>query len=287
MTGFGKATCSLDSKTITIEIRALNSKQTDINCKFPPVYRIKEIEVRNELINKLTRGKIDVSLSFEQSDNESNTVINPNVVKSYFNQLKQIAKELELDLTESLLQSVIRLPEAITQEKMDVDDKEWTEIMNCLSLAVEKCDDYRKIEGKRLEDDILIRIKSILDLLKEISPFELKRLENIKHRIKDNLSDLFDSGEYDKNRFEQEMIYYLEKYDITEEKVRLKSHCEYFKETSALGVPVGKKLGFIVQEMGREINTIGSKANDHDIQKIVVKMKDELEKIKEQLMNIL
>ncbi len=286
MTGYGKAVCELPKKNITVEIKSLNSKQADIYLRLPILYREIESEIRNIIMNSAKRGKIECTITIDNLNGDPTATINQTAVKQYYYQLTEIRKELEIEQNEPLLQSILRLPESLKAEKEELDETESNALKSAISEALSKLDDFRIQEGKSLQSDIQERVKMIEALLGKILKFENARTEKIKERLKNNLNEFFSQDSYDKNRYEQELIYYLEKLDITEEKVRLKNHCDYFKEV-AQDEQAGKKLGFICQEIGREINTIGSKANDFDIQKIVVLMKDELEKIKEQLMNVL
>lgn len=289
MTGFGKKTFEYNNKTFSVEIRSLNSKQTDIHTKFPTQYKEKELEIRNIASSELIRGKIEISLHLEVDDDSNVPLINKEAVKNYYHQMNEISTELAISDDEQnfLWATVLRLPESLKTEIETFDEDEWQEIRSNAVKVMKEVMQFRKLEGASMEKDIVARITLILDLLQNIEPFEKTRTESIKSRIRNNLNELFSTENIDENRFEQELLYYLEKFDITEEKVRLKNHCDYFLETVKSSNPLGKKLGFISQEIGREINTIGSKANDAEIQKIVVQMKDELEKIKEQLMNVL
>jgi len=287
MTGFGKAECELATRKISVEIKSLNSKTLDIYTKIPGIYRQKELEIRNEISRTLQRGKIEFILYYEYTDESKATTVNKGVVKNYINQLKSISDELELKSSDQLLQIAMRLPDTLNIEREEIDESDWAKIQAAISQAMENVENFRLQEGKHLEDDFISRIEIIEKYKNEITPFEEARTLKIKEKIKESLRKTIDEKDIDKNRLEQEIIYYLEKLDITEEKVRLTNHCKYFKEVLNDPEPSGKKLGFITQEIGREINTIGSKANDYDIQKIVVLMKDELEKIKEQGLNIL
>lgn len=287
MTGFGKATCELENKKLTIEIKSLNSKQLDVNSRIPGFYREKEIEVRNLISKTLVRGKVDFSLYAEVTGVEGNSVINAEIVKAYFNQLKPLADQFDTKSNDELLSIIMRLPDTLKTEREELDEEEWKQVSKSISAALEDLISFRSQEGVALEKDIKERIESIQNLLSKVEPLEKNRIERVKERLRNNLKELLESDDIDENRFEQELIFYLEKYDITEEKVRLANHCDYFLTTMALNEPVGKKLGFISQEIGREINTLGSKANDSELQKLVVVMKDELEKIKEQLLNVL
>lgn len=287
MTGFGKSECQLQDKKVYIEIKALNNKQVDINTKIPVIYKDKDVEIRNLLTRIFERGKIDFILYYELNEDISSSNINPAVVQSYYKQMSSIAKDLNIGLSNHILETIIRLPDALKNEKCELDDEEWNKLSVAINQAIDELDKFRIQEGKALEKDIRDRIFQINQMLSIIPSYEQERINKIKERINSNMKEFIPAENLDKNRFEQELLYYIEKLDITEEKVRLKNHCEYFLETIEKGGSIGKKLGFISQEIGREINTIGSKANHSEIQKIVVQMKDELEKIKEQLMNIL
>lgn len=287
MTGFGKSSCELEKKTVTIEIKSLNSRQTDIYTRLPNLIKGKDLEIRNEIIAFLKRGKIEVSVNLESKEGELSTNLNAAAIKNYYQQLNEISSDLGLTLSEAIMQTIVRLPESLNSDKDEMNDEEWQEIMKVLREALSEVDKFRLQEGNAMVNDIKERILLILQYLDKIGTFESRRLDNIRNRLKENLNEFFNQENIDNNRFEQELIYYLEKLDITEEKVRLKNHCEYFMEVLKEEDSVGKKLGFVTQEIGREINTIGSKANDSEIQKLVVMMKDELEKVKEQLMNIL
>jgi uncharacterized protein (TIGR00255 family) len=287
MTGFGKALCELPNKKIHIEIRALNSKQLDINTKIPFIFKEKELEIRKLISNLIIRGKIDFNLFVEVLEEENVPVINQSVVLNYYNQLKKIAGELYIDQDEQLLRIIMRLPDVLTTEKKELDEAEWIAVSKTIQKASGEINKFRIQEGKSQAKDMTSQIKIILDLLQEVEKFEKERIKRIEERIKENIEAKTKVEDYDQNRFEQELLYYLEKLDISEEKVRLKNHCTYFTQTLEEEEPVGKKLGFIAQEIGREINTLGSKANDINIQKRVVMMKDALEKIKEQVLNVL
>ncbi len=287
MTGFGKAEFEVNNKKITIEIKSLNSKQIDINTRTPVLYREKDIIIRKALSEKLVRGKVDFNIYVENLGEESNSKINEPILKGYYNQLSGVSKELDLPVDQSTLQAVMRLPDVVKTEYETLDEQEWDTIYANILSALDDINDFRDKEGQALATDILGNVKSIRTLLSEIEPFEQQRIEVIKNRLTDNLEALKMNGSVDQNRFEQELIFYLEKLDINEEKVRLANHCEYFFETAKQNGASGKKLGFISQELGREINTIGSKANESNIQRIVVQMKDHLERVKEQLLNVL
>ncbi|MBU0765300.1 MAG: YicC family protein [Bacteroidetes bacterium] len=287
MTGFGKAVCETGTRKYTIEIRSLNGKQPDLNLRVPGIFKEKELEVRTEALRLLERGKIEINIYMEITGADDSSIINREVVQSYYKQLCAIADELLIAPGEYMLPAILRFPDVLKTDRREIDEKEWNELLLHIRKALEELDMFRIQEGKAIEKDLLIRIKLISGFLTGIGKYEKNRIENTRKKIEHSFNELFNNGQYDKNRFEQELIYYLEKLDITEEKNRLANHCDYFLKTLNEKTSQGRKLGFIAQEMGREINTIGSKANDPDIQKLVVQMKDELEKIKEQLLNIL
>lgn len=287
MTGYGKAECELALKKITIEVKSLNSKQLDLNTRTPGVYREKEIEIRREISDKLIRGKVDFSLYSESLGVESNSAINNPMVKSYFAQLSELSNELGLPVNEHILPIIMQLPDVVKTTRDEPDENEWKIILAAIREALTALDNFRLQEGLSLRKDIITNLNTITTLLEQIAPYELERTAKVKERILDGLKELASPEGVDHNRLEQEMIFYLEKLDINEEKVRLGHHCSYFIETLELDEPVGKKLGFIAQEIGREINTLGSKANHTEMQKLVIGMKDALEKIKEQLLNAL
>jgi uncharacterized protein (TIGR00255 family) len=281
MTGFGKTVIQLPSKKITIEIKSLNSKSLDLNARMPSMYREKELFIRKQIANALTRGKIDFSLFVEMTGEATSTLINKTVVNQYIKQLKDV---VDGDETE-LLKMAIRLPDAVTTERDEIDEDEWKQIQSEINAALKQLIDYRLHEGKSLESDFEDRIKNIDKLLEEVIKIDPDRIEAVRERLRKGVEELKEN--IDENRFEQELVYYIEKFDITEEKVRLHNHLDYFLKTLNSDDSNGKKLGFISQEIGREINTIGSKSNYAPMQKLVVQMKDELEKIKEQLLNVL
>ena len=281
MTGYGKEVVQLPSKTITIEIKSLNSKGLDLNTRVPSAYREKELEIRDLLAKSLQRGKVDFSLYIEVTGEEVTTQLNEGVVKQY---IKQLANVVNGDPVE-LLKMAVRMPDALKTEREEIDEKEYEAILKGIDQALEAINEYRTDEGLVLENDFLERSQTISKLLEEVIALDPERIDGVKERLRKAVADL--KEKVDENRFEQELIYYLEKYDITEEKVRLKNHLEYFEESLKSHDSNGKKLGFITQEIGREINTIGSKANYAPMQQIVVQMKDELEKIKEQALNVL
>lgn len=287
MTGFGKTEFEVGNKKITLEIKSLNSKQLDINTRIPAMYREKDIEIRRLISEKLTRGKVDFALYLDNLGTESTSRINADIVKDYYRQLKTIHKELGLEVNNTIIQSILRLPETVKMVYDELEESEWLMVRENLIKSLEELNRFRDQEGLALKTDIEGNVANILDLLKQIEPFENQRMENVKAKIKDSLDALQLNGSVDKNRFEQELIYYMEKLDINEEKVRLTNHCSYFAETMSETEASGRKLGFIAQEIGREINTIGSKANESGLQRIVVQMKDSLEKIKEQVLNVL
>ncbi len=287
MTGFGKAVCELKDKVITIEIKSLNSKQLDIFTRIPAIYREKDLDIRNLLSNKLKRGKIEFNLIIEITDAKNAGKINAPVVKEYYKQLKEIGNELKIDYNDSILGLIMRLPESLKIDKEELDDSEWKKVTDAIQTALTSLNEFRNQEGAALKKDLLHRINKIEETIPKIKEFEADRIKSIREKLESSLNEYSEIEKVDTNRLEQELIYYLEKLDITEEKVRLRNHCTYFKEVIESSEPVGKKLGFIGQEIGREVNTIGSKANNHDIQKLVVEMKDELEKIKEQVLNVL
>lgn len=288
MTGFGKASDAYQNKKITFEAKSVNSKQMDLNLKIPYTYKDKELELRNEAMKLLARGKIDIYMNVEIAEAGNNgNVFNAVLIKGYFNQLKEIADGLQIKNTDDLLPVILRMPEVMKLQAGETDAEEWKCISGIFSRAIGELDKSRLEEGKSLEQDICARIKLIGSLLGQVEKYEKPRIESIKAKIKQGFAENVKPETIDQNRFEQELIYYLEKIDITEEQVRLANHLKYFCSTCNDEDMPGKKLGFIAQEIGREINTLGSKANEVNIQKIVIQMKDELEKIKEQLLNIL
>jgi len=281
MTGFGKSLLQLPSKKITIEIKSLNSKSLDLNARIPGQYREKELLLRNIIAKSLVRGKVDFSLYVEVTGEETTSSINPVVVKKYMEQLRQIANADE----DELLKMAIRMPDTMKSEREEIDETEFIEIEKTLQEALTEINSFRTDEGNALEKDLLFRVSNIAQLLQDIIAMDPDRIEGVRERLRKGVSDL--KEKVDENRFEQELVYYIEKFDITEEKVRLENHLSYFLETINSPDSNGRKLGFISQEMGREINTIGSKSNYAPMQQLVVQMKDELEKIKEQLLNVL
>ena len=286
MTGYGKAEQIYLTKRIVVEVKTLNSKQLDLSIKMPQELRPQELDYRNEIANILQRGKIDVAISVTDTNVEQNTHIEKEVIASYLKQIKEISDEYNIPASADLAMLLFKMPGIFVTPEQEYDETFIEKVKETLLEALRITDSFRRQEGEILKIDLMKRKNLILEYLGEVVPFENNRHENIKNKLIKNLTELTQSGKYDENRFEQELIFYLEKLDITEEKVRLEKHCSYFDETID-EEGAGKKLGFISQEMGREINTLGSKANDADIQRLVVKMKDELEKIKEQLFNIL
>jgi len=287
MTGYGKAEFEIDRKKITLEIKSLNSKQIDINTRIPVFFREKELEIRKILSEKLIRGKIDLTIYVENLGEESNSRINESILKSYFNQIKKVSDELNLVTDHSSLNAALKLPDVIKTEYETLDEEEWKTISGFLDIAIREIDNFRIREGASIASDITENTQKIRELLAQTAPFEGQRINAVKKRLTDNLNKLNINGNIDDVRFEQELIYYIDKIDMNEEKVRLENHCDHFMETIGQPGPNGKKLNFIAQEMGREINTLGSKAYESNIQRIVVMMKDHLERIKEQLLNVL
>ena len=286
MTGFGKASTELEKRKITVEIKSLNSKQLDLSVRLPNLYKEHEMEIRNLLSRQLERGKVDFLIYVENIGNETATQLNQGIVEGYYNQIKESARRLGIEEPTDWFPVIMRLPDVLKYEVQEVDEAEWGSVMKVINDAIAHLQAFRKQEGAMLENLFKEKIGNISTLLSDIEPFEAERVEKIKIRISEALQKIEDF-DYDKNRFEQEMIYYIEKLDINEEKSRLTNHLNYFLETMGSGSGQGKKLGFIAQEMGREINTMGSKSNHADMQQIVVRMKDELEQIKEQVLNVL
>jgi uncharacterized protein (TIGR00255 family) len=286
MTGYGKNTTEFGNKKINIEIRSLNSKQLDFSLRIPSYYKEKESEIRAEISKRIIRGKVELFVTVEEPASEKGVQINKELIKNYYNQFSELARELGVQTSEDIYIAALRMPDAISTDAKGISDEEYAALINAVSLAVDGLDAFRKQEGDALLKDLLLRVSLIEKYLEEVTPFEQGRTVKIRERIAKNLDDMVGKENVDLNRLEQELIFYIEKLDITEEKVRLRNHCVYFRETVG-EEQAGKKLSFIAQEMGREINTIGSKANDSDIQRRVVMMKDELEKIKEQINNVL
>lgn len=282
MTGFGKAFMQLPNKKITVEIKSLNSKGLDLNVRTPSVYREMELQIRNSIAQRLERGKIDFSLYIEVTGEETSAKINVPIVKGYINQIKEVIPNA--DETE-LMKMAVRMPDALKTEREELDKNEWLQIEKVISEALDNIATFRSDEGLSLEKEFELRISNIENLMNKAVSYDSERVETVKTRLRTALEEL--KATIDENRFEQELIFYLEKYDITEERVRLGNHLNYFLETMKNEEALGRKLGFITQEIGREINTMGSKSNHTEMQKLVVQMKDELEKIKEQVLNVL
>ncbi len=287
MTGFGRCEFEFGNKKICVDVKSLNSKQLDIFTKLPPNYKEKEIEIRKILSKKLFRGKIDMLIYLEYSDEYLTKYISENAFNNYYDQIRSVAEKKEIPLGNEIISAILRLPEVMQSDKETLTDEEWNAVHQGIENAIDQCIEHRQVEGSVTQKDIEEKIREITQLLENISKHEEERIESIKKRIKENLNAFIAENEQDKNRYEQEIIYYLEKLDINEEKSRLKKHCDFFIETMDKDENSGKKLSFIAQEIGREINTLGSKANHAEMQKMVILMKDELEKIKEQLYNIL
>jgi uncharacterized protein (TIGR00255 family) len=286
MTGFGKVTAELPSKKVTVEIKALNSKQLDLAMRVPPVYRELEMQIRSRLLSALERGKVECFIQIEYIGKDNPTQINQAAIESYYGQIREVASKLDIPLPADWFQVLLRMPETVKSETMEIDENEWPAVQQAIDQALKQLGDFRIQEGEMLQKLFSLKIDNIATLLAELELYENERIEKIKTRIVDNLEKVL-ATDYDKNRFEQEMIYHIEKLDVNEEKNRLRNHLAYFVDTMAHGKGQGKKLGFIVQEIGREINTIGSKSNHAGMQQIVVRMKDELEQIKEQILNVL
>jgi uncharacterized protein (TIGR00255 family) len=287
MTGFGKATSEIPGKKVTVEVRSLNSKQLDLNLRLPYLYKEKELELRADISKQIERGKVDISVFTESTLDILPVSINKKLAKTYYNELKSLSEELD-EVNPNLLALIVKMPDVMKAEReiVELDEEEWTQVKTTVDKAIEAFQKFRSDEGSTLSNEFSNRIGLIDKLLAEVIIMDAPRVENIRTRIKNSLAEAIEKEKIDQNRFEQELIYYIEKLDITEEKLRLKTHIDYFINT--MNEPSsGRKLGFITQEIGREINTIGSKANDATVQKLVVQMKDELEKIKEQLLNVL
>ena len=286
MTGFGKSEASLAKRKITVEIRSLNSKQMDLSLRLPAIYRQAEYEIRNRVTRALQRGKVDLFVSVESATVETSAHINKEQFRAYAGQLGEALEFCGMKAShDAILKSVLRMPDVVSASNDTASEEEGQALMEAAAEAAAQLDEFRKQEGATLIADLLHRVELIEKYKEEVTPFEVARTETIRACIREQLAQL--KVDVDTNRLEQEMIFYLEKLDITEEKVRLTNHCRYFREVAAAEEAPGRKLGFIAQEMGREINTMGSKANESNIQILVVKMKDELEKIKEQVLNLL
>ncbi len=284
MTGYGKSEVTINDSTVVIEIKSLNSKHLDVSVKMPAVYKHEELAVRKLLAKKLFRGKVEVCVFVDLTKSSSEHIINSSVIKNYYKQILELNKDLNISKNHNVVSTLMRLPNAIIKNTQSLDEKSWSNIYLGVEKALDNLILFRSKEGKELEKDILKRLNNISNYLEKTPDLANKKINVLKEKIKEKLLNL--DGLYDKSRFEQELLYYLEKQDINEEVVRLKAHVKYFKETLSIKGPKGKKLAFISQEIGREINTIGSKVGEVNIQKTVVEMKNELEKIKEQLLNI-
>ncbi|MDG2227131.1 MAG: YicC family protein [Flavobacteriales bacterium] len=286
MTGYGKAEGVVENKKISVEVRSLNGKFLDCSLRVPGLYRQKEMLVRSKAAKEVVRGKVDISISYESLEGEQNFFINRKLLKNYYQGLSEVSKELNIS-EENVLGTLMKMPEVMRSEKQKLSEGEWFGIEKLIDEALVSFNSFRLAEGGVLQKEVEARINEITSLLVQVEPFESERIETVKTRIRKNIDEIVSKDGFDQNRFEQELIFYMERYDITEEKVRLKAHCEHFIKTMKDEQAQGKKLGFISQEIGREINTLGSKANHAEMQKIVVQMKDELEKIKEQALNIM
>lgn len=286
MTGFGRTAIEVTGKSITVEIRTLNSKQLDLNTRIAPLFRNNENEIRAMISHELERGKIDFYLTLDRNS-APNVSINSGLAKSYFETLSALSKDLNNPVESDIFMQVLRMPDVISTPQEELSDEDWTTVKNAIQETCNKVNDFRLTEGAALAKDFEKRICMIRDMIDEVTPFEENRIATLRAKFEKGMADLAGKVQFDSNRMEQEIFFYLEKLDITEEKVRLRKHCNYFLETMDAPESNGKKLAFIVQECGREINTLGSKSNDFNIQQIVVRMKDELEKLKEQLANIL
>lgn len=282
MTGFGKATLQLPTKKITIEVKSLNSKGLDLNVRMPSIYREMELGLRNQIAQTLERGKVDFSIFIENTAEQTSTKVNVPIVKAYMNQLREVYAEAD---EVELMKMAVRMPDTLKTEREEIDENDWTQIQTVINEALKGILNFRRDEGESLEKEFQLRIANIRSYMEQALELDPERVKAIKDRLQTAISEL--KVNVDENRFEQELIYYLEKLDITEEKVRLTNHLDYFIETLNGSEANGRKLGFITQEMGREINTMGSKSNHAKMQKLVVQMKDELEKIKEQVLNVL
>lgn len=287
MTGFGRANTEYKEKKIIIDIKTLNSKSTDITTRIPNFYREKEIALRKLLASELQRGKIDFCMFVEINGGETSTKFSDKIILNYYNQLKTLCDTNNIPISNDILSSIIRMPDVMTTNSENLNDEEWEYILISIKQAIEECKNFRQHEGNILAQDIISNLNSITELLSQVPQYEEERINVLKERLNHSLKEIVDTANIDANRYEQEIIFYLEKFDINEEKVRLKKHCDYFLQTLNSENFAGKKLGFIAQEMGREINTLGAKANHVEIQKLVIMMKDELEKIKEQVLNAL
>ncbi|MCB7482022.1 YicC/YloC family endoribonuclease [Christiangramia sediminis] len=281
MTGFGKSVTQIPNKKITVELKSLNSKNFDLNARIPSQYREKELDLRNIISNSLERGKVDLSIYVEYTGEQTSTNVNTEVVKNYMDQLRDIVNASEVEL----LKMAVKMPDSLKTERDEIDDEEFKAIEGAVKSALKEINNFRNDEGKALEKDLKLRITNIQSLLEEVIKIDPDRVDAVRERLRKGIEDIKENA--DENRFEQEIVYYIEKFDITEEKVRLDNHLDYFQKTIDTKDSNGRKLAFISQEIGREINTIGSKSNYAPMQQLVVQMKDELEKIKEQILNVL
>lgn len=286
MTGYGNAKGLVGNQNVTVEIRSLNSKFLELNLRMPMQFRDRELELRSDLSKQLERGKADLSISFESNELAKRSSVNKEIFNAYYEELSALGKEYNLNDV-NLLDCILKLPAVMNAERQESDEEQWKELKLVINAAIDRFNAFRDNEGAALSQDITSRVNTILNCIPQLEEFETKRVEGVRAKISKAINELIEQTSIDRNRFEQELIYYIEKLDISEEKVRLRSHCEYFVQTIANPEANGKKLGFITQEIGREINTIGAKANDAAMQRIVVEMKDELEKLKEQLANVL
>lgn len=287
MTGYGKASCEYNNKKITVEIKSLNSKQIDVSTRIALLYREKDIEIRNLITQRLERGKVDFALYIEDAGSQVVNHINQTVIENYYHQITETAEKLNVPIPENWMEVLLRLPDVLKSESTSVEDDEWDFIVKTINEAIEQLIEFRVQEGKALEAMFVSKIERLSSLLNEVDQYEGERIAKIKARLEENLQAMEDKVTIDRNRLEQELIFYIEKLDVNEEKLRLNNHLNYFLETMRHESTAGKKLGFIAQEMGREINTLGSKSNHSEMQIVVVQMKDELEQIKEQILNVL
>jgi uncharacterized protein (TIGR00255 family) len=286
MTGYGAAAVEFQQKVISVEIKSVNSKFFDLMLRLPAIYREKEMDLRTDLARHIERGKTEVTFSIESQDSNKKTNINRPLLKAYYEEIKKIDQELNIS-TPNYLQLILTLPEVLVNEKLVLSEQEWKAASKAMSLAIKAFQNFRESEGSFLEKDILQHLQAISSGIKGLEKYEKGRIDIVRARLQSGLEEFIQANNIDRNRLEQELIFYIEKLDISEEKVRLGSHCDYFLQTMNEDASSGKKLSFITQEIGRELNTIGSKANDADMQKVVVMLKDELEKIKEQVLNVL
>jgi len=286
MTGYGSAKGTVGTQAVTVEIRSLNSKFLELNVRLPLQFRDKELEIRADVGKLLERGKADLNVSIDNNELAKRSTVNKEIFLAYYEDLKSLATETGMS-DDNMLDAILKLPAVLNSEKSEMDEAQWKQLKGLIQSAVEQFNLFRSNEGNVLEQDVTQRLNAIENSIPQLENFEQARIESVRARLHKSVNELKDQLNIDTNRFEQELIYYIEKLDISEEKVRLKSHCDYFIQTMNSKEANGKKLGFITQEIGREINTIGSKANDANMQRIVVEMKDELEKLKEQLANVL